>query len=356
MRSRARAMRLLCTGHGQPRPVHRSTAASFSAASARQHVTMHPAIVLCGLGHVATTAQLLGAGVQRRALGQLLGSRRAERLRRGLFVCTHLPTLERLAASLGARLDCVSVLRENGIWAAEDLRLHLRVPSHGDAPNVQARFSGGVDALLIAQAERSTEVHDEPSLAGILRSDPRRGIETHWGGDDGRSPGGPTAAPVSVLAALHQAMSCLDPDDVVAALESALYLRKISRDELSALVAAAPRRLASALREIDDGAQSGVETRVRLGFRRLGFRVVPQAYVPGVGHVDNLVEDCVAVESDGRRFHASSLEDDYDRDMASEYLGVRVLRVSPRIVLHQWPWLAETVTRMVQRARDGRRH
>lgn len=316
---------------------------------------MHPAIVLCGLGHVATTAQLLEAGVPRRALGQLLNSRRAERLRRGLFVCTHLPTLQRLASSLGARLDCVSVLRENGIWAAEDFRLHLRVPSHGDAPNVQARFSNGVDALVLAQRDGRADVPVDPSTARIVRSDPRQGIETHWGDDEG-SHGGPTAASVSVVAALHQAMGCLDPDDVVAALESALYLRRISRDELRALVTTAPRRLGAALREIDDGAQSGVETRVRLGFRRLGFRVVPQAYVPGVGHVDNLVEDCVAVESDGRRFHEGSLEDDYDRDMASEYLGVRVLRVSPRIVLHHWPWLAATVTRMVMYARGGRRH
>ncbi|MFF3601882.1 hypothetical protein [Kitasatospora indigofera] len=315
---------------------------------------MHAAIVLCGLGHVATTAQLLGAGVPRRALGQLLGSRRAERLRRGLFVCTHLPTLQRLASSLGAQLDCVSVLRENGIWAAEDYRLHLRVPSHGDAPNVQARFSAGVDALVLAQGDARADAPGTLSAQPILRSDPRRGIQTHWGGDDGSWRGGPTAASVSVVAALRQAMSCLDPDDVVAALESALYLQKISRDELSTLVAAAPRRLEAALREIDDGAQSGVETRVRLGFRRLGFRVVPQAYVPGVGHVDNLVEDCVAVESDGRRFHEGSLEDDYDRDMASEYLGVRVLRVSPRIVLHRWPVLAAAVTRMVQQARDRR--
>ncbi|HEY9424129.1 MAG TPA: hypothetical protein VIP54_04955, partial [Microterricola sp.] len=134
--------------------------------------------------------------------------------------------LQRLASSLGARLDCVSVLRENGIWAAEDYRLHVRVPAHGDAPNVQARFSDGVDALVRGLGDGRADAPGEPSESRILRSDPRWGIETHWGGDDECLHCGPTAASVSVMAALRQAMSCLEPDDVIAALESALYLRK----------------------------------------------------------------------------------------------------------------------------------
>ncbi len=309
---------------------------------------MSAAAILCTLGHVATTAQLVQAGATRRALGALLGSRRAERPRRGLFVCAHLPELQQLAAAHGARLDCVTVLRENGIWAAEDYRLHLRVPLHGDAPRVLPQFAERAGSLSMPPSGSRPAVGRS---VGVMHSDPRRGIQTHWGSAEERWRGGAAPASVSVMAALHQAMSCLEPDDVVAALESAYYLRHISLAELHELVDAAPRRLTGVLSEIDDGAQSGVETRVRLGFRRLGFRVVPQAFVPGVGRVDNLIEDCVAVESDGRRFHEGTLEDDYDRDMASEYVHVRVLRVSPRIVLHQWPWLVDTVVQMLHGAR-----
>lgn len=299
--------------------------------------TMTAAVILCSLGHYASTAQLLDAGASKRALAALVASGAAERPRKGLLVCAHLPALQRQASRLGGRVDCVSVLRDHGIWAADDYRLHVRVPANGQLRCVP---------LLSAQGHA-----ESASPRGILLSDPSRGVVRHWGGLDAVSDA--SSASVSVMEALHQAMGCLAPDDLVAALESAVYRRAITLKQLAAVIEAAPRRLRAALRELEVGAQSGVETLVRLGFRRLGYRVEPQAFVPGVGHVDNLIEDCVAVESDGRSYHEDTLETDYDRDMASEYMGVRVLRVSPRIVRTKWAWLVETVARMVRGA--GRR-
>lgn len=270
-------------------------------------------------------------------------------------MCAHLPALQRFATARGARVDCVSVLRDNGVWAAEDYRLHLRVPAHGAAVDVRELRPAARPSLSRGETRTGDSRFGSDTGSDTVLSSPARGIVTHWSPRDERWLAAAAPASVSMMEALRQSMRCLEPDDVVAAIESAVYRKRITAAQADVLAESAPRRLRATVREIELGAQSGVETLVRLGFRRLGFRVTPQAFVPGVGHVDNLIEDCVAVESDGRRFHENNLETDYDRDLASEYLGVRVLRVSPRIVLKRWPWLVETVTRMVIAAQPRRR-
>ncbi|MCM6761035.1 endonuclease domain-containing protein [Rathayibacter sp. ZW T2_19] len=60
--------------------------------------------------------------------------------------------------------------------------------------------------------------------------------------------------------------------------------------------------------------------------------------VAGVGLVDNVFGDCLAVETDGRAFHSGSaqLEEDYRRTLALQARGFVVVRLSSRQVLHQW--------------------
>ena len=234
--------------------------------------------------------------------------------RRGTFACAHLVGDARTAVASGARLDCVSVLREQGIWVGEDSRLHLRLP-----PSGRLRMS---DAL-----PKNTCVHWSKSASG---DHPLR---------------------VSIEASLRQAMGCLPPDDMVAALESALHLRKISRSTFDRLIEEAPARLRSTLREAEPGAQSGYETLARLRLRRMGYRVVIQAAIPGVGHVDALIEDAVALEIDGRAFHAETFVEDRRRDLAAEWIGIRVLRIPATMVNSDWHYVASTITRMVKDAR-----
>jgi very-short-patch-repair endonuclease len=147
-------------------------------------------------------------------------------------------------------------------------------------------------------------------------------------------------------------MRCLPPDDVIAALESAVFLRVISRAEFEDLRAHSPTRLRATLAQAEIGAQSGYETHARLRLRRAGFVVRSQVYVPGAGHLDNVIDDLVDLETDGREFHQDSFFDDRRRDLAVQWMGLRVLRIPATLVDTDWDYVEETVSRMVL---DGRR-
>jgi len=267
-------------------------------------------VLLCQFGHVASSGTLIAAGMSRRALGRLASDAAVWHPRRGILACEHLDGDARLAVSVGARLDCVSVLRERKIWTGDDRRLHLRLPPSG----------------RISHPERL------PPKACV-----------HW---SSRASGNDRLR-TSVLSAVRQAMSCLPGDDLIAALESAVYYKAISLAEFEQTVNSAPEHLRSLLHEADARAQSGYETHARLRLRRAGHRVDPQVFVPGVGHVDNVVDDVVDLETDGREFHADSFAEDRLRDMGCEWFGLRVLRIPATLVLTDWDRIEETVCRMV---------
>jgi len=269
-------------------------------------------MLLCSFGHVASTGLLLRNGLSRRQIEQLALRDDVVKVRRGVLACRHLHGLERSAVLTRARIDCISALRERGIWAGHDSRDHL---------------------LLSPTAKRPI-------------GNPHETV-WHWRAEEQADP-----LRVSIVQALRQAMLCLPADDVVAALESAPHLKEITRRQFYDLIADAPRRLSSVLAEAeaDPCAQSGPETHVRMRFRRAGYRVRPQVFVPGVGHVDNLIEDVVALDTDGRAYHAETFEEDRRRDLATEWMGIRSLRIPATYVFTRWDWVSETVARMV---RDG---
>ncbi|GAB3398686.1 hypothetical protein GCM10027568_36050 [Humibacter soli] len=268
-------------------------------------------MLLCRFGHVATTGSLIAAGMSRGEVARLAADPGVWHPRRGTLACSHLDGDARLAVQLGARLDCVSVLREKGIWIGDDQRLHLRLPPSG----------------RLAQPELL------PKNACV-----------HW---SSRASGNDRLR-TSVPAALRQAMSCLPVDDVIAALESAVYRKAISFRQFEKLIAESPDRIRPVLGEADPRAQSGYETHARLRMRRAGHRVEPQVFVPGAGRVDNVIDDLVDLETDGRKFHAETFAEDRRRDMACEWFGLRVLRVPATLVLTDWDYIGETVERMLE--------
>jgi hypothetical protein len=101
------------------------------------------------------------------------------------------------------------------------------------------------------------------------------------------------------------------------------------------------------------GAQSGYETKARLGFQRLGHSVEIQVTVPGVGHIDTLIDGVVDLEIDGRETHAETFEDDRDRDMGTELFGIRSLRIPASWIDTRWNRVVATVETMIEGARPG---
>ncbi|MCL2514905.1 MAG: hypothetical protein FWD85_06080 [Microbacteriaceae bacterium] len=222
----------------------------------------------------------------------------------------------------GGRIDCISLLRSLEIWVGDPPpALHLRVP----------RNSGRTGERLAALRRRVIPHRRRPTRAG-------------------------TRLYVSVFDALRQAMDCLPPDDLIAAIESAVHLGYLSTDDALELIAAAPTRMKRLLHEVDTEfrAQSGLETKVRLRFTRLGYRVEPQARIPGVGHVDNLIEGLVALETNGRD-HEGSRSTDYYRDLVTEAWGIRVISVDPALIDEHWDVIQQVVEDAIAEARLLRR-
>jgi very-short-patch-repair endonuclease len=140
------------------------------------------------------------------------------------------------------------------------------------------------------------------------------------------------------MQALWRAIHCLDEENAIAAMESALHLGFLTPAELRRIGANAPRRLLPAARHLVDSSGSGNETIVRRRLERVGYHLESQAFVPGMGHGDLLVEGCLGLDVDGREWHGEDrYEIDHDRDLRSEGLGRHVIRISTRQIHVTWP-------------------
>ncbi len=158
--------------------------------------------------------------------------------------------------------------------------------------------------------------------------------------------------------ALWQALHCLDLENALAALESAVHCGVVGSAEVAHFAAETPKRLIEDLPELNFGSGSGYESIVRFRLLKRGFRVQSQAYVPGLGHQDLLVEDIVGLEVDGKYFHDT--EDqfalDRDRDLHAAALGRTTLRLRPAHVTRDWDLVLAAIERMVADGRRARGH
>jgi hypothetical protein len=153
---------------------------------------------------------------------------------------------------------------------------------------------------------------------------------------------------VTSLEALRQSLHCLDTENAIAALESAGHENMAPRAEITRLFLAAPRRIIRATKALEFESGSGNETIVKVRLRQLGYRVTAQGYVPGLGHQDLVVEDCVGLDLDGRRWHGEDrFAIDRDRDLLSEGLGRRALRLRHAHIHESWPQTLSVIERAV---------
>ncbi len=273
--------------------------------------------LMCAAGHVASTARLR-EHFSARSLARASDTGLIRRVARGLYSCTHLDTQLVLAAQSGGRLDCVSSLAQHGVWSGvERPGLHLRMEPHQHARRVAGAF-------------------------------------VHWSGTF------QSAEPLEVapVDAVLQSIRCLNPDDALACVESALHTGFLTEEQLDLVMLHAPARLVPILLNLDRGAESGYETLVRLKLIRADFQVRTQAYVPEAGRIDILIEECVGLEIDGERWHGPErFIHDRTKDRNAELQGVRMLRVARPHIFEDWARTLATIQRMVSDARQPpRRH
>ncbi|WP_346232427.1 hypothetical protein [Parafrigoribacterium mesophilum] len=278
---------------------------------------------LCRLGHVASSRQLAAHGVGRRRMRAALADGTVARLRRGIYGCAHLDAATMHAAAVGGAVTCVSALAAAGVWSGP--------------------WQGGTPPQLHVQVPPTASERTGDPQVRVHWDAPRFGMRSPWW--------------VSPRQALWQAMHCLDEENAIAAMESAAHEGFLTFEQVQQLGRLAPRRLQDGIRRLIPNSGSGNETIARLRLLRVGYRVQAQSAVPGMGHEDLVVEDCVGLEVDSRTWHGS--EDSYvldrDRDLHVAGLGRVVIRLRPSYITDTWPHTLSVIDRTVADALRERR-
>lgn len=281
------------------------------------------ATIICTLGHSATTDELFRRGSTPALLRAAIQSGAIVRAARGVYVCGHADRDQRTAAAAHGRISCLSMLRRANVWAGLDRSLHLQLSAHATGRRLVLDRGG-------------------------------QAIRYHWA--HSRFSGGtPRSWLVSPMEAVWQAIHCLDEEHAIACLESAAHEGFLTIDQVRELCGQAPARLARGIRELEFTSGSGMETIVRRRLRHAGYSVVAQVKVAGVGDEDLVVEDCVALETDGEKWHGPDrFQADRTRDLKIEGLGRRSIRLTHDQVLYEWETTFAAIVRVVEDAKRER--
>jgi very-short-patch-repair endonuclease len=211
-------------------------------------------------------------------------------------------TLE--AVRVGGRLTCVSAARELGIFAFDSRVTHLHVP------------------------RSASRLRDPRQRRLPLAAVPRENVTVHWWPLIDSADG--TEYCVGVRDALAHIIRCQAPNFALAALDTALHDAKIQMSELPDIFAAVPAKHSGLRFQIDARVDAGQETVLRRLILDAGMRCEIQVWIPGVGRVDMVVEECVVLEADSRAHHKSWPEHIRDRTRdrllaERQYVSLRVL-------------------------------
>lgn len=246
---------------------------------------------------VATYSQLLGTGLERQQIDQLVAVGRLVRVRRGWYALPSAHPDVLRAVRAGGALTCVSALRRHGVWVPPTSELHIRMSEHH-------RASGAPDGMRHCRSSRTA----------------------------------PVAAVDPPPAALVAAMTCLDDEGAVVVLDSVRNLRLLTLPELAGLPHRQPERLRRLLAITIPNSQSGTESMVRFRLWQQRVRVRPQVAIAGVGRVDLLIGDRLVLEIDSQEHHTglTNYTRDRERDRALVRLGYIVVRLTYHQVVHGW--------------------
>jgi hypothetical protein len=237
--------------------------------------------VLSNYDGVARAKHLAAAGVSDFQLKAALASGAVHRVARGVYTLPGADAQLILIRSLPAEPACVTKAQLNGLWV-------LETPQH---PHVALTHS-----------------RNYPGFVGH------------------RSAGPPT-----LLDTVVQSLRCLRELDGLVIAESAVVLKGVPvsalRQRLSGRNDARERRIVAG---IVPQSQSVIECMARYLLRRAGFHVESQVNVPGMGHLDLMVDGKLGIETDGAGFHMdrASFEEDRRRWNMTTRRGIPTLVVS----------------------------
>lgn len=264
------------------------------------------------LGGLARGTDLQRLGFTRRGLTQLVRGGTIERLRNGVFGVRPIDAAVRAATAHGGALDCVSVLREKGVWTLTD----------DTAPHVWLGHKGNAHA------------HEDCRCV------------THY------YRGIPPLGRTSLETALIHVRRCQGDETLFAAYESAWRQGLLTTALRRRIRAALPQSARWLLDIARPDADSGLESLLRLRLHLLGIRLECQVHIAGVGRVDFVI-GALIIEVDGKENHAGDKRHkDLVRDAAASALGYETLRFNYAQVVHDWNRVQAAILAALARLRD----
>ncbi len=247
-------------------------------------------------GGAARFSELSRAGVAERAIRRAVTADQVLRVGHGTFALPWAPREVALASLFRAQVGCVTACE------------HWDLPLWGTHQTTH----------LLLPRDRSASRRDPGELAEV---------ELHR-----------TSAPLPAgrwaraAEAVDQSAWCTAPVEQLVLVDAALRQRLFLAGNVGHFGAGTARRRAWLRRMASGAAESPLETVARVGLVTAGLAVREQVVVRGVGRVDFVVEEAVAVEVDGWEFHQSreAFERDRARDRALLTRGMPVLRFTAR--------------------------
>jgi len=259
---------------------------------------------------IAETKALVAAGASWRALQAATEGGSLIRARRGHYALPGVDPHILAAVRLGGRLACVSAAAHAGVFVLDSTFTHV---------------------LLVPTASRLRAPHDRHQL---LNAHNRDGVEMHWG--ELIEPESGSEYSIGLADALVQIVRCQEPRFALASLDNALHQRLIKPKAIPAIFAALPAGVQYLRPLIDSRSESGQETVLRFIVKNAGFDFEIQVTIDGVGRVDMLIEGCLVVEADSRKFHEGwdAQARDRARDCELAMRGYLSLRLLYRDIIH----------------------
>jgi very-short-patch-repair endonuclease len=269
-------------------------------------------------GGVAHSSDARAAGFTALDMSGAIRSEFLGRIRRSWLTTPDCDPRRIVAASVSGRVTCVSAAAMRGLW----------VPV------------GTADSIHVAVA----------STAGRVSSP---GVRLHWG--RGPAPVARNANDDPVLNVLFHLAHCLPRADALAAWESAVRLRLADPAVLVNVSWRSSR--AQALAEVASAlSDSGLETIVVDGLRRLGIVVRQQVWIDG-RPVDGLIGSSLVVQVDGFEFHSRPADRrrDIQADARLHLRGYVVLRFDYHQILFEWEKVVDVIVTAIAQGADRRR-
>ena len=266
------------------------------------------ATILAGLGNTARRKTLLARGATDWQLRQAVDSGAVTLLAPGLYALPGISAMDAHLALNQATPTCLSRAHDLGLWV-------LQPPGQ---PHVATAHGRAVPGCVVHR------VQGPPTLWDVLR----------------------------------QCVQCGSELVALCVVESAVVQKKCTITELRRVFTRVKDARARGIIDmVDPQSMSIAETCARYHLRRAGYNVQCQAKVPGVGHLDALIDGVLGLEIDGAKYHntAQAWEEDLRRNNVLTVRGIPTLRIKASIALYHPEVLLDWVRQALANTTPARR-